>query len=81
MASSENFKQLLKDIRSTPMVYPRTCDNDYCRMDGIQQKNIAPQWVIVCGEFRMFCCDKCVSMGTWSIRYDDRKVKALLSKY
>ena len=81
MSTNDSFKQLLEDIRSTPMVYPRMCDNDYCTVFEINKGIISPTWKVVCGQMRMFCCEKCVSKGTWSIRYDERKLKALFSKY
>lgn len=68
MSTKDSFKQLLEDIRSTPMVYPRMCDNDYCTVFEINKGVISPIWKVVCGQMRMFCCEKCVSQGTWSIR-------------
>ena len=81
MSTNDSFKQLLKDIRSTPMVYPQMCDNEYCTVFERNNGIISPTWKVVCGEMRMFCCEKHVSHGTWSIRYDERKLKALFSKY
>lgn len=79
MASKNSFEELLRDIRSTSKVFDRTCDNDMCRNGDIS--NLSPQWIIVCGTMRMFCCDSCRTEGTWSIRYDERKVARMLSKY
>lgn len=79
MSSKGSFEEMLRDIRSTPKVFTRTCDNDMCNKPYTSE--MVPEWVVVCGEMRMFCCSSCKSEGTWSIRYDERKLKRLLAKY